>query len=157
MTIKEKCVSIKNKVVKFWKEHKTEIIIAGIAIGGVTVACIAATKADGEYQEDLDYDYTEDYRDPDPPKSTCECDSVFTDDFCTRNWNDELYLENWNKINEFAKTLKLQKGETYLIEDSQRYYDEPWYTGTKDGHTIVGHLIDGDGCYPPENNEEEAA
>jgi hypothetical protein len=157
MTIKEKCISIKNKIVDFWKEHKAEIIIAGVAIGGVTVACIAAAKSDYDYQEDLDYDYTEDYRQPDEPESTCECDSVFTDDFCTRNWNDELYRENWDKVNEFAKTMKLHKGESYILDDSQQFYDQPWYDDEKDGHVIVSHMLNGDGCYPPENKEEEVA
>lgn len=148
-------MTFKEKVKKFWQEHKTGIIIGGITTGAVIIGCIvSANKSD---DSDFDYDFFEESRLPDPPKSTCECDSVFTDDFCTRNWNEELYRENWDKINEFAKTLKLQKGETYLIEDSQRYYDEPWYTGEKDEHTLVSHLIDGSGCYPPANKEEEAA
>ena len=148
-------MTFKEKVKKFWQEHKTGIIIGGITTGAIIIGCILS--ANREDDSDLDYDFYEDTKLPDPPKSTCECDSVFTDDFCTRNWNDELYRENWDKINEFAKTLKLQKGETYLIEDSERYYDEPWYNGAKDGHTLVSHLIDGSGCYPPANIEEEAA
>lgn len=148
-------MTFKEKVKKFWQEHKTGIIIGGITTGAIIIGCIIS--ANREDDSDLDYDFYEDTKLPDPPKSTCECDSVFTDDFCTRNWNDELYRENWDKINEFAKTLKLQNGESYVIEDSERFYDEPWYTGAKDGHTIVSHLIDGEGCYPPKNKEEEAA
>lgn len=148
-------MTFKEKVKKFWQEHKTGIIIGGIATGAVVIGCILSANKNDD--SDLDYDFFEESRLPDPLESTCECDSVFTDDFCTRNWNDELYRENWDKINEFAKTLKLQKGETYLIEDSERYYDEPWYTGAKDGHTLVSHLIDGSGCYPPANKEEEDA
>jgi hypothetical protein len=148
-------MTFKEKVKKFWQEHKTGIIIGGITTGAIIIGCIWSENR--EDNSDLDYDFYEDTKLPDPPKSTCECDSVFTDDFCTKNWNDELYRENWDKINEFAKTLKLQKGETYLIEDSERYYDEPWYTGAKDGHTLVSHLIDGSGCYPPANKEEEDA
>lgn len=148
-------MTFKEKVKKFWQEHKTGIIIGGITTGAVIIGCIlSANKSD---DSDLDYDFFEESRLPDPPESTCEVDNVFTTDFCTRNWNEELYRENWDKINEFAKTLKLQKGESYFIEDSERYYDEPWYTGEKDGHTLVSHLIDGEGCYPPENKEEEAA
>jgi hypothetical protein len=148
-------MTFKEKIKKFWQEHKTGIIIGGITTGAVIIGCIiSANKSDNS---DFDYDFFEESRLPDPPKSTCECDSVFTDDFCTRNWNDELYRENWDKVNEFAKTLKLQKGESYFIEDSERYYDEPWYTGAKDRHTLVSHLIDGEGCYPPANIEEEVA
>lgn len=158
MTIKEKCISIKNKIVDFWKEHKAEIIIAGVAIGGVTVACIAAAKSDYDCQEDLDYDYTEDYRQPDEPNSTCVIESVFKDEACTKNWNEELYRENWNKIHEFCKDLKLQKGEAYCIEDTQQYYDLDWYEGRRDGGVVISHMVDYTGCYPPnEDDEEEVA
>ena len=146
-------MKFKEKVKKFWQEHKVGIIIGGIVTGTIIIGCIVSAKKDDD--DDFDYDFFEDSRLPDEPESTCEVDSVFTDDFCTRNWNEELYRENWDKVNEFAKTLKLQKGETYTLEDSERYYDEPWYTGEKDGHVIVSHLVDYYGCYPPENKEEE--
>lgn len=148
-------MTFKEKVKKFWQEHKTGIVIGTVTTGLIIIGCLVSAKDNDD--SDLDYDFYQDTKLPDPPKSTCEVDSVFTDDFCTRNWNEELYRENWDKINEFAKTLKLQKGESYVIEDSERYYDEPWYTGAKDGHTLVSHLIDGEGCYPPANIEEEAA
>ena len=148
-------MTFKEKVKKFWQEHKTGIVIGTITTGLIIIGCIVSAKSESD--SDFDYDFYEDGKLPDPPKSTCELDSVFTDDEMTRNWNDELYRENWDKVNEFAKTLKLQKGETYTLEDSERYYDEPWYTGAKDGHIIVSHLVDYDGCYPPANNEEEAA
>lgn len=149
-------MTFKEKVKKFWQEHKTGIIIGGITTGAVIIGCIvSANKSD---DSDFDYDFYEDSKLPDPPKSTCELDhSVFTDDFCTRNWDEELYRENWNKVNEFAKTLKLQKGESYILDDSQQFYDEPWYDDEKDGHVIVSHMLNGDGCYPPANEEEEVA
>lgn len=148
-------MTFKEKVKKFWQEHKTGIIIGGITTGAVIIGCIIS--ANKSYDSDLDYNFYEDTKLPDPPKSTCECDSVFTDDFCTRNWNDELYRENWDRVNEFAKTLKLHKGESYILDDSQQFYDQPWYDDEKDGHVIVSHMLNGDGCYPPENKEEEAA
>lgn len=148
-------MTFKEKAKKFWQEHKTGIIIGGITTGAVIIGCILSANKNDD--SDFDYDFYEDTKLPDPPKSTCECDSVFTDDFCTRNWNDELYRENWDKINEFAKTLKLQKGESYILDDSQQFYDEPWYDDEKDGHVIVSHMLNGDGCYPPENKEEEDA
>lgn len=149
-------MTFKEKIKKFWQEHKTGIIIGGITTGAVIIGCIiSANKSD---DSDFDYDFFEESRLPDLPKSTCELDhSVFTDEEMTKSWDEELYRENWDKVTEFAKTLKLQKGESYILDDSQRYYDEPWYNGEKDDHVIVSHMVNWDGCYPPENKEEEAA
>lgn len=146
-------MKFKEKVKKFWQEHKVGITVGGIVTGTIIIGCIVSAKKDDD--DDFDYDFFEDSRLPDELESTCEVDSVFTDDFCTRNWNEELYRENWDKVNEFAKTLKLHKGESYILDDSQQFYDEPWYDDEKDGHVIVSHMLNGDGCYPPENKEEE--
>lgn len=148
-------MTFKEKAKKFWQEHKTGIIIGTVTTGLVIIGCIISAKREDDH--DLDYDFFEDSRLPNPPKSTCTVDSVFTNDLCTKNWNEELYRENWDKVNEFAKTLRLQTGETYILDDSQRFYFEPWYYGEKDGHVIVSHVVDSEGCYPPGNKEEEAA
>ena len=147
-------MKFKEKVKKFWQEHKVGIIIGGVVTGTIIIGCIVSAKKDDD--DDFEYDFFEDSRLPDESESTCKVDSVFTDDFCTRNWNEELYRENWDKVNEFAKTLNLQKGESYILDDSQQFYDEPWYDEEKDGHVIVSHMLNGDGCYPPENKEEAA-
>ena len=162
-------MKFKEKVKKFWQEHKIDIIVGGILTGTIIVGLIFAAKKDDDY--DYDYDSFEDSWIPDKSNNACESNSVSVDesdnacesnsvsvdDFCTRNWNEELYRENWDKVNEFAKTLKLHKGESYILDDSQQFYDEPWYDEEKDGHAIVSHMLNGDGCYPPENKEEEDA
>lgn len=141
-------MTFKEKVKKFWQEHKTGIIIGGITTGAVIIGCIiSANKSD---DSDLDYDFFEESRLPDPPESTCDVDNVFTTDFCTKTWKDELHRENWNKIQEFCKDLKLGKNETYIIDDSLQYYDCDWYTGRRDGGVIVSHFVDSESCYPPD-------
>lgn len=65
-----------------------------------------------------------------------------TKDPWTSNW-DEKYREKWDKVNEFAKTLDLDEGESFWIDEPSQYdveSDEP----------IVSHMINGSGCYPPE-------
>lgn len=60
------------------------------------------------------------------------------------NW-DEKYREKWDKVNEFAKTLDLDEGESFWIDEPSQYdveSDEP----------IVSHMIYGSGCYPPERD-----
>lgn len=62
----------------------------------------------------------------------------------TSNW-DEKYREKWDKVNEFAKTLDLDEGESFWIDEPSQYdveSDEP----------IVSHMIYGSGCYPPERD-----
>lgn len=144
MTVKEKCIAIKNKVTNFWKEHKAEIIIAGVATSGVAMACIAAAKASKEDEYKYDYDCEEQ---DDTRKFT------IVDELDTRTWCDELHRENWDKIQEFCKDLKLGKNESYIIDDSQRYYGEDWYTGRRDGGVLISHLVDGEGCYPPDEED----
>lgn len=62
----------------------------------------------------------------------------------TSNW-DEKYREKWDKVNEFAKTLDLDEGESFWIDEPSQYdveSDEP----------IVSHMIYGSCCYPPEKD-----
>ena len=56
------------------------------------------------------------------------------------NWKED-YRDKWNRVNEFAKMLDLVEGESFMIEEGSQY--------DCDG-TIVSHLINGEGCYPPE-------
>lgn len=55
-------------------------------------------------------------------------------------WRED-YQDKWDCVNEFAKTLDLVEGESFMIEEGSQY--------DHDG-TIVSHLINGEGCYPPE-------
>lgn len=61
------------------------------------------------------------------------------------NW-DEKYRDNFNKVTDFAKTLKLEEGEMYIIEDQKQYnVDSP--------DPCVSHLVNGEGAYPPESEQ----
>ena len=62
----------------------------------------------------------------------------------TSNW-DEKYREKWDKVNEFAKTLDLDEGESFWI-------DEPSQYDVESNEPIVSHMIYGSGCYPPERD-----
>lgn len=62
----------------------------------------------------------------------------------TSNW-DEKYREKWDKVNEFAKTLDLDEGESFWI-------DEPSQYDVEGNEPIVSHMINGSGCYPPERD-----
>lgn len=55
-------------------------------------------------------------------------------------WRED-YRDKWDRVNEFAKTLDLVEGESFMIEEGSQYD----CVGT-----IVSHLINGEGCYPPE-------
>lgn len=58
------------------------------------------------------------------------------------NWKED-YRDKWDRVNDFAKSLDLVEGESFMIEEGSQY--------DCDG-TIVSHLINGEGCYPPEMN-----
>lgn len=72
-----------------------------------------------------------------------------SDDPWTRGWKEE-YRENYNKVCDFANTLDLVRGEEFVISDTKQFENEPWFKGdaTK---PVISHMIDGDGCYPPED------
>jgi hypothetical protein len=67
----------------------------------------------------------------------------------SRGWKEE-YRENYNKVCDFANTLDLVRGEEFVISDTKQFENEPWFKGdaTK---PVISHMIDGDGCYPPED------
>ena len=68
----------------------------------------------------------------------------------TRGWKED-YRENYNKVCDFANTLDLVKGEEFVISDTKQFENESWFKGdaTK---PVVSHMINGDGCYPPEED-----
>ena len=72
------------------------------------------------------------------PAEECEpTEEIFS------NW-DEKYFENWKAVNEFANHLNLYSGESFIIEDPAQF-------NIDSENPIVSHLINGDGCYPPES------
>ena len=68
----------------------------------------------------------------------------------TRGWKED-YRENYDKVCDFANTLDLVKGEEFVISDTKQFENESWFKGdaTK---PVVSHMINGDGCYPPEED-----
>ena len=68
------------------------------------------------------------------------------------NW-DEKYRENYNRVTEFAKTLNLEEGECYIIEDQKQYIEDGCYPTMDVTMPIVSHMIFGTGAYPPEDDQ----
>ena len=56
---------------------------------------------------------------------------------------DEKYRENWDEVNKFAEHLDLYTGEAFMIEDPKQF-------DVESDKPIISHLVDGEGCYPPE-------
>lgn len=148
MSIKERARAFKDKCKDIWRDHKGEIIACGMAIAGIVGVCWISSKLSHRDEDDCEE------IEQDAGITSKRIDFLGSakaeDDSSTRGWCDELYRENWDKVQAFASTLQLQKDESYILDDSQRYYNEPWYTGRRDGHPIVSHLVDGDGVYPPD-------
>lgn len=67
------------------------------------------------------------------------------------NW-DEKYRDEYNKVIDFAKTLNLVEGESYIIEDQKQYIEDGCYPAMDETMPIVSHMIFGTGVYPPKDN-----
>ena len=96
MSIKEKFIKAKKKVVNFMEEHPK--ITAALVFMGMITTCtvVSATRSnDGALLEEKE------------------------DEKERQEWKQ--YEENWNKVNEFAETLKLLPGESFIIEDPEQY------------------------------------
>lgn len=68
----------------------------------------------------------------------------------TKGWKED-YRENYNKVCDFANTLDLVKGEEFVISDTKQFENESWFEGDA-SKPVVSHMINGDGCYPPEED-----
>lgn len=68
----------------------------------------------------------------------------------TSGWTEE-YRASYDKVKAFADELPMVKGEMFIIEPASTYSDDEWFVGDPN-KPVVSHLINGDGCYPPENN-----
>lgn len=132
MSIKEKFIKAKNKVVNFVEEHP-KITAALVFMGMITTCAVvsAARSNDGMTLED--YALLEEKED--------EKDR--------QEWKQ--YEENWNKVNEFAETLKLLPGESFIIEDPEQYRDCTDFSQCDFSKPIVSHLVYNEGVYPPED------
>ena len=129
----------------FWQKHKRKIIIGTVAtvavVGGVyiTYKYMEAEEAkinDGKMVLDVLENKT---------VKPIEKNNIYLEQQ-KLTWEQGGYQDNWNKVSEFAKTLKLAPGEEYLLSESTYWNDsDAPYTGD----VTVSHLVCGTGVYPP--------
>lgn len=135
MSIKEKFIKAKEKVVSFVEEHPK---ITGVLIfmGCITgAAVISAVRSENSMNSD----------------DWVELQNGILNDVSKSDKQDwEQYEENWNKVNEFAETLKLLPGESFIIEDAEQYRDCTDFSQCDFSKPIVSHLVYNEGIYPPE-------
>ena len=143
------------KVFDFMSEHPT-LTVMGVVGAAMIPAWIITVKGAKERQEhwiqacnaytaslsqndDKESDWINEIAKTEAQKQIeLEISRKSTDIF--NNWKED-YRNNWDRVNEFAKSLDLVEGESFMIEEGSQY--------DCDG-TIVSHLINGEGCYPPE-------
>ena len=135
MSIKEKFIKAKEKVINFVEEHPN-ITAALIFMGCVTgAAVISAVRSENSMSAD----------------ECAELQNGILDDVSNDDVNDwEQYEENWNKVNAFAETLNLLPGESFIIEDAEQYRDCTDFSQCDFSKPIVSHLVYNEGVYPPE-------
>lgn len=73
------------------------------------------------------------------------------------HWNsgwDEKYRYNYDRVREFAKTLDLFEGESFMIEDQKQFLSDPasYYANMDPTMPVVSHMVWNEGVYPPEDN-----
>lgn len=140
---KEKVDTVVDKAADFASDHP---ILTTVAFTTAVMVPVMAFRAAIDPVYNVPHDYYENNVDPNKytvvPKEEPKVEKA--KDPWTSNW-DEKYREKWDKVNEFAKTLDLDEGESFWIDEPSQYdveSDEP----------IVSHMINGSGCYPPEIN-----
>lgn len=65
------------------------------------------------------------------------------------DWNEEEYRENFDKVKNLVKDLKLKPGESFYIDDPSQFAGCEEMT-----EPILSHLVYGYGVYPPDTSEE---
>lgn len=142
MGIKEKWIELKKKACDFYNEHKTGVKTAAIGIGAFALGSFATYRmlhSDAESVDVPELDY----------------DAAIANEVDEGNpyrWNEEEYRETYDRVREFADTLNLKCGESYIIDDCKQYYDDDWYKGRTDDKPIVSHMLNGVGIYPDEES-----
>lgn len=144
---KEKVDDVVDKAADFAADHP--ILTTAVFASVVMVPIMAVRKAmdpafnwpdeDDDTNEDSDW-INEIAKTEAKKQIELEISRKSTDIF--NNWKED-YRDNWDRVNEFAKSLDLVEGESFMIEEGSQY--------DCDG-TIVSHLINGEGCYPPETD-----
>lgn len=118
-----------NQFGAFCRNHKGQIIAGLVGLAAVGAAVVVSKNAE---KNDGTNDQLASLTDSLSPSKEM-------------NWNEEKYRGNWDKVNAFAKDLKLGEQEAYYIEDASGWDDTP--PGERN---IVSHLVGGDGVYPAE-------
>lgn len=127
-------------------EHPDVVVYTVAAVGGAAIGISLYKKSEAEPMlVYVDPEVRDELSDALADASTEEEINKCTNDYFSRNWKDEWYRENWDKVNEFAKTLTLLPGESFWIEEPTQYDAEP----DEGSSVIVSHLVYGDGVYPP--------
>lgn len=150
----------KEKAKKFYENHKTGVKLGLAALGLVAIGgTIYAVETHSEQKalenftkslpDKVDYPELGVTFEKVQPEPEPEYDDSIP--WECRKWKEE-YRETYDKVKEFATTIDLEDGETYIIERNSKY-DE--YRKAHNLPTnIVSHMIDWDGCYPPDEHEE---
>ena len=146
-TILDGGIAYTKKIVKsginFVKEHPEETMY--ILIGGVIVGCAVGAAISKKKQRDILPSFGEE---------KCEQLSKMLDDIVrdheekVKTWN-EKYKETWDTVNEFAKTLKLQPGEMYIIEDQMQFQGDDYFSEVDFSMPVISHMVFNEGIYPP--------
>jgi len=134
---------------EFYQEHKRPINTILFGLGSAAVGGAIVYGASRHRTDDTDTDIRSL-----PEPNDIEQNELISmeeqeqqtgyDEYLTRNWREDM-RENWDRVNALAETLNLRDGEEYYITGPNSY-------GNKT--TIVSHLIDGDGVYPPDDDNK---
>ena len=80
-----------------------------------------------------------------------EAKEAIYDNWKTPRW-DEKYRRDYDRVREFAKTLSLEVGECYIIDDQKQFLTDPEYCDMDPTMPVVSHMVWNEGVYPPEDN-----
>ena len=170
MSIKGKIMEAKENVQKKWKEAnekypwlKTALIAGGVAlIGGGVYYYNQKQNEPKTLQLANTVDEIDVYNtNGGMIKNTADGETFFPDnikgdlrlDEMKKNW-EENYKDNWDEVIECVKRLNLKPGEMFIIEDQKQYIGKDNYFKVDPNIPIVSHLIDGTGCYPPDESND---
>ena len=163
MSFKEKFVETKEKATRKIREWKDKAInwaidhpgaVVGILIGGAAFGGLV--KAANDYQKELEYwqrvEQDENFHAkpqiPEEGENVVDLSNYYISTKPKPQW-DEKYREQWDRVVDFAKTLDLEDGEAYYIEDQKQYKE----SGVDQSVPVISHMVDNWGVYPPEENQ----
>lgn len=122
-----------NKAEQFYNEHKVLCWVGGITIVAVIGGFIIYKRGVARTAVDVAQKTVD----------NIDNDKRMFEEVRNPRFYEGGYEENWNKVNEFASTLKLKPGEEYIITEASTdgigLFGEP---------NIVSHFVDHEGVYP---------